>query len=58
MSANTEICATYVRYRCDCLPTVGGSRPVTICSGNRSTPPITGGGGTCRIGDVFPLPAT
>jgi hypothetical protein len=56
-SSNSEICVTYTRYRCDCSPLVGGSRPVTICSGRRSTPPITGGGGACRIADVFPLPA-
>jgi hypothetical protein len=56
-SANGEVCVTYVRYRCDCSPVVGGSQPVTICSGSRSTPPLTGGGGACRITDVFPLPA-
>ena len=55
-SSNSEICVTYTRYRCDCSPVVG-SQPVTICSGRRSTPPITGGGGACRISDVFPLPA-
>ena len=55
-SANTEVCITYVRYRCDCSP-VPGSQPMTVCSGTRSTPPITGGGGACRIADVFPLPA-
>jgi hypothetical protein len=56
-SANGEVCVTYIRYRCDCSPVGGGARPVTICSGSRSTPPITGGGGACRIADVFPLPA-
>ncbi len=56
-SSNSEICVTYVQYGCDCSPLVGGSRPVTICSGQRSTPPITGGGGACRIAGVFPLPA-
>ncbi|KRC88232.1 hypothetical protein ASE25_15415 [Terrabacter sp. Root85] len=55
-SSNSEVCVTYTRYRCDCSPVVG-SQPVTICSGRRSTPPITGGGGACRISDVFPLPA-
>ncbi|WP_020145219.1 hypothetical protein [Terracoccus sp. 273MFTsu3.1] len=54
-SSNSEVCVTYTRYRCDCSPVVG-SQPVTICSGRRSTPPITGGGGACRISDVFPLP--
>jgi len=54
-SANSEVCVTYTRYRCDCSPVVG-AQPVTICSGRRSTPPITGGGGACRISDVFPLP--
>lgn len=56
-SANGEVCVTYVRYRCDCSPLVGAPQSDTICSGNRSTPPITGGGGACRISDVFPLPA-
>ena len=56
-SSNSEICVTVARYRCDCSPLVGGSQPVTICSGRRSTPPITGGGGACRLSDVFPLPA-
>jgi hypothetical protein len=55
-SSNSEVCVTYTRYRCDCSPMVG-SQPVTICSGRRSTPPITDGGGACRISDVFPLPA-
>ena len=55
-SSNSEVCVTYTRYRCDCSPVVG-SQPVTICSGRRSTPPITGGGGACRISGVFPLPA-
>ena len=56
-SSNSEICVTYTRYRCDCSPGFGGSQSVTICSGRRSTPPITSGGGACRIADVFPLPA-
>jgi hypothetical protein len=56
-SANTEVCLTYVRYKCDCSPLFGTTQPATVCSGRRSTPPLTGGGGACRISDVFPLPA-
>lgn len=56
-SANSEVCLTYVRYRCDCFPLVGSPGPATICSGRRSTPPLTGGGGACKIQDVFPLPS-
>jgi hypothetical protein len=55
-SANTEVCLTYVRYKCDCSALPGSPAPATICSGRRSTPPLTGGGGACRINDVFPLP--
>lgn len=56
-SANTEVCLTYARYRCDCTPLFGTTPKFeTVCSGRRSTPPITGGGGACRIADIFPLP--
>lgn len=56
-SSNTEVCLTYVRYGCDCSPLFGTTQPATVCSGRHSTPPLTGGGGACRISDVFPLPA-
>jgi len=56
-SSNTVVTVTYVRYDCNQTDNCGSpSAPVTLRTEFNSTPPVTGGGGSCTIPDVYPLP--
>ena len=58
-SQNAEMTLEYQRYDCidggaSCSPI--DPSPVPLSSGVRSTPPITEGGGSCNLTNVFPIP--
>ena len=55
-SANSEMTLDYQRYECSTCTAIDSS-PVSISSGVLSTPPATGGGGSCNIQGAVPVPA-
>ena len=56
-SANTSFTLDYQRYECSTCTAIDAT-PVPISSGLLSTPPATGGGGSCNIVGAVPVPPT
>lgn len=54
-SQNTSFSLRYQRYECSTCTAIDPS-PVLISSGTLSTPPATGGGGSCNIQGAVPAP--
>jgi hypothetical protein len=57
-SSNAEMCISYTVYDCNNTANCGTGTNSSACSGVRSTPPATPGGGSCDIVGVFPLPGS
>ncbi|GAA2493390.1 hypothetical protein [Terrabacter carboxydivorans] len=54
-SQNTSFSLDYQRYECSTCAAIDPT-PVSISSGTLSTPPATGGGGSCNIQGAVPPP--
>ncbi|TQM63986.1 hypothetical protein [Humibacillus xanthopallidus] len=54
-SQNTSFSLDYQRYECSTCTAIDPT-PVSISSGSLSTPPATGGGGSCNIQGAVPAP--